>query len=118
MASFDAKLEKRDGASPLYVLSVSGRLDLTGVQVLEEQLKSIKPEPAPRVIFDLSRLGFIGSAGIGLFLSFVEQIRDAGGDARFINVPASVRAVLALLNVTEFLTEAGSQDSAVAELRG
>lgn len=116
MASFDATVDKRDGSPPLYVVSASGRLDITGVQILEEKLKAIPPKAAPRVIFDLSRLGFLGSAGIGLFMSFVEEIRDAGGDARFVNVPAPVRAVLALLNITEFLTEAPNQESAAAEL--
>lgn len=118
MASFDATVEKREGTAPLYVVSVSGRLDIAGVQLLEARLKPISPKAAPRVIFDLSRLAFLGSAGIGLFLSFVGEIRDAGGDARFINVPAPVRAVLSLLNVTEFLPEASSHESAAAELRG
>lgn len=118
MASFESRVEKRDGATPLYVVSASGRLDLTGVTLLEPQLKTIQAAAAPRVIFDLARLAFIGSAGIGLFLSFVEEIREGGGDARFINVPASVRAVLALLNVTEFLTEAQNTESATAELCG
>jgi anti-sigma B factor antagonist len=116
MANFHATLERSRSNPALYVVSASGRLDASGIPVLSDRLAEVRGAPRPRVIFDLAKLAFVGSAGIGLFLSFVEELRDAGGDARFVNVPQSVSAVLALLNVTEFLTQASSADSAAAEL--
>jgi anti-sigma B factor antagonist len=116
MAPFDAMLQKRNGTAPVYLIAASGRLDASGVAILSERLNTVRADPVARVIFDLEKLTFVGSAGIGLFLSFVEEIREAGGDARFVNVPASVHAVLALLNVTDFLTQAANEETAVTEL--
>jgi anti-sigma B factor antagonist len=116
MAIFETKLEKRGGTKPVWILTVSGRLDVQGVPVLKKDLDRVRSESRPLVVLDLGGLIFIGSAGIGLFLSFVEEIRGAGGDARFVEVPNTVRAVLGLLNVSEFIPQCSTREQAIAEL--
>lgn len=116
MATFTAKMELRRTSRPIRIVTLSGRLDAAGLPILQECLSAIRPEKDLRVLFNMRELGFVGSAGIGLFLSFVEEVRDAGGDARFINIPESILSILSLLNVLEFLTQSGSAEEAIEEL--
>jgi anti-anti-sigma factor len=117
MSTFSATIERRNGEPAVYVLTARGRLDVAGVSILEDALDQVHVDARARVVFDLAKITFVGSAGIGLLLTFVEEIRDAGGDARFVNVPTPVHAVLSMLNVADFLTQADSEESAVVELR-
>jgi anti-sigma B factor antagonist len=116
MATFEAKVERREGARPVHVVSLSGRLDAMGLPIFQERLGAIPSDIGLRVVFDLSRLTFVGSAGIGLFLSFVEEVREAQGDVRFVSIPSGILSILSLLNVVEFLTQADSAEEAIAEL--
>ena len=116
MATFTAKMQMKRTSKPIRVVTLSGRLDAAGLPILQECLNSIRPEKDLRVLFDMRELGFVGSAGIGLFLSFVEEVREAGGDARFINIPESILSILSLLNVLEFLTQCESAEDAIEEL--
>jgi anti-sigma B factor antagonist len=118
MNTFRATIERRNGDPAVHVLTAQGRLDVSGVAILEDALDEVHVDARARVVFDLARVTFVGSAGIGLLLTFVEQIRGVGGDARFVNVPAPVLAVLSLLNVADFLTQAENEESALVELRG
>jgi anti-sigma B factor antagonist len=118
MNSFSATIERRNGEPAVHVLTARGRLDVSGVSILEDALDQVHVDARTRVVFDLAKVTFVGSAGIGLLLTFVEEIRGAGGDARFVNVPAPVHAVLSMLNVADFLTQAENEESAVVELRG
>lgn len=114
--AFQARLEVRGGARPVYVATLEGRLDASGLPVLQELLAGIRPGAGLRVVFDLAGLTFVGSAGIGLFLSFVEELREAGGDARFVRIPEAILSILSLLNVLDFLEQSASADEAIAEL--
>jgi len=116
MSEFQAKVEKKGNGRPVHVITLSGRLDALGLPSFQDRLSSIPNGRGARVVFDLSGVSFVGSAGIGLFLSFVEEVRDAGGDVRFINIPESILSILSLLNVLEFLTQAESAEGAIAEL--
>ncbi len=116
MSTFTTKMETRKTPRPIRVVTLSGRLDAAGLPILQECLNSIRPEKDLRLLFDLEGLGFVGSAGIGLFLSFVEEVRGAGGDARFINIPEQILSILSLLNVLEFLTRSESAQEAIEEL--
>ena len=117
MNTFSATMKRHRGDPAVFVLTAQGRLDVAGVSILEDALDDVHVNARARVVFDLAKVTFVGSAGIGLLLTFVEEIRDAGGDARFVNVPAPVHAVLSMLNVADFLTQAESEESAVVELR-
>ncbi len=116
MAPFEAKIERKGNGRAVHVITLAGRLDAIGLPAFQERLGAIRTGSNPRIVFDLAGLAFVGSAGIGLFLSFVEEVRDADGDVRFVNIPESILSILSLLNVLEFLTQAETAEGAIAEL--
>ena len=55
------------------VVILSGELDSSNAASLQERVASIPPQPAPRLIFDLTDLRFMDSAGIAVLISAAEN---------------------------------------------
>jgi anti-sigma B factor antagonist len=51
-----------------HVVVLSGELDSANAATLKERLTSIPPQPAQRLIFDLTGLRFMDSAGIAVLI--------------------------------------------------
>ena len=65
-----------------------------------------------RYIFDLTKMGYISSAGIGLFMDLWEKTSQKKGGICFINIQPSVRRVFELVGFMKFFGDAGSLDMA------
>ncbi|HEX4725939.1 MAG TPA: STAS domain-containing protein [Pseudonocardiaceae bacterium] len=83
----------------LVVLRVSGEIDMLTAPVLTEHVQEqFARTPAPRtLVFDLTRVSFLGSAGLAV-LAHAQTIASDRGDA--VQVVANARAVLRPLEVT------------------
>ena len=84
------------------VLRVSGEIDMLTAPVLSEHVQEqfARPEPGgtPRtLVFDLTRVSFLGSAGLAV-LAHAQTTAADRGDA--VQVVANARAVLRPLEVT------------------
>lgn len=116
MSAFSVSIATKGDAPRVHVVTLAGRLDALGLPVFQERLGTIALRKGLRLVFDLGGVTFVGSAGIGLFLSFVEEARDAEGDVRFVNVPSGIVSILSLLNVLDFLKQSESEADAIEEL--
>lgn len=81
------------------VLRVSGEIDMLTAPVLTEHVQEqFARVPAPRtLVFDLTRVSFLGSAGLAV-LAHAQTTASDRGDA--VQVVANARAVLRPLEVT------------------
>ena len=52
-----------------------------------------------QVVFDLSRLTFVDSSGLGVLLSCLRQVRGRGGDLKLCSLTTQVRAVFQLVRM-------------------
>ena len=64
---------------------------------LEEEINNSLTETNNKLIFNLSNLDYISSAGLGVFMSFIQELRENGGDIKFTNLNEKVRNVMDLL---------------------
>lgn len=83
----------------MVVLRVSGEIDMLTAPVLTEHVQEqFARVPAPRtLVFDLTRVSFLGSAGLAV-LAHAQTTASDRGDA--VQVVANARAVLRPLEVT------------------
>lgn len=83
----------------MVVLRVSGEIDMLTAPVLTEHVQEqFARIPAPRtLVFDLTRVSFLGSAGLAV-LAHAQTTASDRGDA--VQVVANARAVLRPLEVT------------------
>ncbi|MFH1279113.1 MAG: STAS domain-containing protein [Candidatus Eisenbacteria bacterium] len=97
-------------------LRLRGRFDAEGLPLVLTEIEDVRAAGCTRFLIDLEEIDFIGSAGIGIFLSLVEEMQTDGGGVAFLSVPASVRRILDVLNVREFLEIVGDRNEALHHL--
>jgi anti-sigma B factor antagonist len=83
-----------DGMS---ILGLEGYLDAHTAPQFEKAVEEEYGAGRVRIIVDCAKLTYISSAGLGVFMSFVEEIRDAGGDIKICGLTPKVYQVFEIL---------------------
>lgn len=79
------------------VLELSGELDAHTASQLENSLKTLIDRDKHRIIVNCSNLDYIASAGLGVFMAYIEDVRSLGGDIKLTNMNSKVYNVFDLL---------------------
>lgn len=94
MASFNASLRESGKTS---IVDISGDLDAhTSIQ-LERTLQELIDKQRTNIVINFSKLNYISSAGLGVFMSFIDEVRSKGGDIKFSNMPEKIFQIFDLL---------------------
>lgn len=97
---------------PISLLKLEGRFDAEGLPVVLAEIEKSRSTGSIRFMVDLEEVTFIGSAGIGIFLSLVEELNSEGGGVVFLSVPEAIQRIFDVLNVLEFLQIRDDAESA------
>ena len=84
----------QDGLS---ILSVEGFLDAHTAPEFEQAIQAEIDAGHFRIIVNCEKLTYISSAGLGVFMSFVEEIRERGGDIKICGLIPKVKQVFEIL---------------------
>ena len=98
------------------MLSVAGEIDADTEQQFRDALTSVLAHGAPRIVVDLSRVGFMSSAGIGVLMGVRRVLADAGGALALACPHGEVSQVLSIAGVGEVIPVAATVPDAVALL--
>ncbi len=79
------------------ILEINGELDAHTAFQLEQQFKTLIETEAYHIIVNCSNLEYIASAGLGVFMAYIEDIRNLGGDIKLSNMTDGVYHVFDLL---------------------
>ena len=79
------------------ILEINGELDAHTAFQLEQQFKTLIETEAYHIIVNCSNLEYIASAGLGVFMAYIENIRNLGGDIKLSNMTDGVYHVFDLL---------------------
>jgi anti-sigma B factor antagonist len=85
------------------VLKVSGYLDTTTARELETALNNLLAKGHYKIILDLSGVTYISSAGWGIFIGEIKEIRNHGGDLKLAAMVGDVFEVFQLLEFQSIL---------------
>ena len=75
------------------VLKLVGELDLHESQNVREKLDSLIQKKAPKILVDLSRLTYIDSSGIAIFIDAMRRVQGYGGKLSFFGLHDTVRNI-------------------------
>jgi anti-sigma B factor antagonist len=84
----------QDGIS---ILALDGYLDAHTAPQFEKAVQEEFEAGHIRLIVDCSKLSYISSAGLGVFMIFVEEIREVGGDIKICGLAPKVFQVFEIL---------------------
>ena len=110
MGSFSVSFSDKD---PVRVLALHGELDAHTASELEAAFEESMNDGHYRIVVDGSDLKYISSAGLGVFMAFIEEVRQHGGDIKVAALQASVYNVFDLLGFPLLFEIFDSQDQAV-----
>lgn len=97
------------------ILSISGELDAHTTTQLEDCLKKLIDNYKYNIVIDCTALEYIASAGLGVFMAYIQDIRNLGGDIKFSGMNERVFSVFDLLGFNKLYTIVEKTNQAIAE---
>ncbi|MBD0373939.1 MAG: STAS domain-containing protein [Pyrinomonadaceae bacterium] len=95
------------------VIRLEGYLDAHTAPQFEQAVQSELDQGRTRFIVDCEKLTYISSAGLGVFMSFIEEIREQGGDIKICGLTPKVRQVFDILGFPELFDMCANREAAV-----
>lgn len=100
--------------SGVTVVEIRGQLDsITALQV-EKYLNRLLDQKKFRIVIDLREVNYISSAGWGIFIGILKEIKINNGDLKLSGLNDDVREVFQLLEIDFILPTFGSNADAIA----
>lgn len=88
---------QRSSQDDLIILSLEGYLDAHTAPAFENAVQEEIDAGHKRLIVNCERLNYISSAGLGVFMSFIEEIRESSGDIKICGATPKVLQVFEIL---------------------
>ncbi|MFN3306081.1 MAG: STAS domain-containing protein [Candidatus Kapaibacteriota bacterium] len=79
------------------IFKLFGILDAHTAPIMEKELNQTIADVTYKIIINLKNLEYISSAGLGVFMEFIEEIRNNNGDIKFVEMEEKVLSIFELL---------------------
>ena len=79
------------------VVSLEGYVDAHTAPQFEQAVQSVIDQGQHKIIVNCEKLSYISSAGLGVFMGFIEEVRDEGGDIKICGLSEKVRQPFEIL---------------------
>jgi anti-sigma B factor antagonist len=95
------------------IIKVGGYIDTTTSSEVERELNALLKQRRYQIIIDLGSVDYISSAGWGIFISEIKQIRENNGDLKLVRMIPDVYEIFELLEFHHILDVYDSVQAAV-----
>lgn len=92
----DFKIQHREGDG-VNVLELKGYLDAHTAPELESTFQKLLRDKKYKIVVNCKDLTYISSAGLGVFMAYIEDVRKNQGDIKLTNMTPKVYNVFDLL---------------------
>jgi len=94
MADFSTSIKERGDVS---IINLKGFLDAHTAPALENNFTQLINSSKYKIVVNFEELAYISSAGLGVFMAYIESIRDNRGDIKLTNMSDKVFNIFDLL---------------------
>jgi len=105
-------------SADVHVIRVDGVVDTVTSPELDSVIGSLVEQRRYRIVIDLAGTNYISSAGWGIFISRLREIREGGGDLKLARMTTDVREIFDLLEFDGILPCHERLDAAQAAFGG
>jgi anti-anti-sigma factor len=109
----EVSVEKVGGARDVVLLRCVGYIDTYNSSDFSRVVNSVITGGAKNLVFDLSKVPYASSTGIGTLPAFLKQVKPKGGDVVLVSPTANVLEVLRLLGFASFFNVEHSLEEAL-----
>lgn len=79
------------------VIHLDGAVDAHTAPQFEEAVQNVIEAGQNKIIVDCEKLTYISSAGLGVFMGFIEEVRDEGGDIKICGLSEKAKQPFEIL---------------------
>ncbi|HZW40114.1 MAG TPA: STAS domain-containing protein [Ignavibacteriaceae bacterium] len=110
MAEFSAATKQSDEVSIIYL---KGFLDAHTAPQLEAEFTNLIEKNKYYIVVNFKDLIYISSAGLGVFMAYIEKVRENNGDIKLVEMSEKVFNIFDLLGFPLLYEIYKSQDEAI-----
>lgn len=110
MAEFSTSVKDKGDVS---IISLKGFLDAHTAPILESNFVELINKNRYKIVVNFNELAYISSAGLGVFMAFIEKIRESNGDIKLAAMNDKVYNIFDLLGFPLLYEIFKSEDGAI-----
>ncbi len=110
MEEFSIKTKQKDNIS---ILDLEGYLDAHTSVELEKCFEKIISEKKFKIIVNFEKLSYISSAGLGVFMAFIETARNNAGDIKLCAMSDKIYNIFDMLGFPILFEIYKEEDAAI-----
>ena len=95
------------------IIDLQGMVDRHTLHILEEAMEKIIGSGQAKILVNGEKLTYISSNGMGVFLTYLEQVQQKGGDIRFCNLQDVGKTVITVLGLHNLFQIFDSEEEAL-----
>lgn len=102
-----------DGSDGLSIITLEGFVDAHTAPQFEDAIQKSVEAGRIRIVVNCEKLSYISSAGLGVFMSFIEEVRDQGGDIKICGLAPKVKHTFEILGFQDIFEMLDDQQTAM-----
>jgi len=110
------KLEKlkinKEQQDDLLMMNIIGEIDASSSLDLDEAIRHALEDGYAKILVDCGELNYISSAGLGVFMSYIEDFKSKNVRFSFFNMSSNVYSIFKILGFHKLLFIADSENEA------
>ena len=114
MAEFSTTIKDKGNVSVIYL---NGYLDAHTAPQLENNFSELIDESKYNIVVNFEDLNYISSAGLGVFMAYIEKIRENEGDIKLSAMSEKVYNIFDLLGFPLLYEIFKSEDEAINKFK-
>jgi anti-anti-sigma factor len=106
--------QEKDG---VICFEIEGRLDAESAQEAETMVKAVLKQGPRRLLFDLSKMDYISSAGLRVILMAVKELRNKQGKLVLCGLTPYVKEIFDVSNFSSIIPITDSVETGLRQMR-
>ena len=108
---------RKRSQSEVTILDIYGELDAHTAPILEKELQQLIEKKFVHIVVNGSGLEYISSAGLGVFMAYIEDIRSQSGDIKISGLKQKVYNVFDLLGFPTLYEIVENEEEAITRFK-
>ena len=97
-------------------LNINGEVDASSSIQLDESLGAVVSNGDPKILIDCGSLNYISSAGLGVFMSYIEDVNSKNIKMALFGMNDKVMNVFDILGLDQLLTIVKTKEEALSKI--
>lgn len=102
----------KEQANGYYVIKIEGDVDASSSIHLDQAIDDAIKDNHQKILIDCQKLSYISSAGLGVFMSHIEEFKAKNMDLVLFGLNEKVKNVFQILGLDQLLTIVDTRENA------